>query len=57
MKPIRRILFVVILVIGSLVMGASIILGMFQWIFTGKSTIQMKFTDFLDNIVNQINPD
>lgn len=57
MKPIRRILFVVILVIGSLAIVASTILGMFQWIFTGKSTIPTKFTDFLYNIINQINPD
>lgn len=57
MKPIRRILFVVIFIIGTLVMVASIIPGMFQWLFTGKSTIPTKVADFFDSIINYINPD
>lgn len=58
MKPLRRILLILAaMVLGTLFFPTTILFSPIEWIFTGNHNATYKFFDFLDRIVNKIDPD
>ena len=58
MKPLRRILLILAaMVLGTLFFPTAILFSPIEWIFTGNHNVTYKFFDFLDRIVNKIDPD
>lgn len=58
MKPIRRLLTVIIFLLSAVAFAASILLLIpIQYLFTGKVDIMERIADTLDELTNRINPD
>lgn len=58
MKPIRRLLTVIIFLLSAVAFAVSILLLIpIQYLFTGKVDIMERIVNTLDELVNRINPD
>lgn len=58
MKPIRRLLTIIIFLLSAVAFTVSILLLIpIQYLFTGKVDIMERIVDTLDELVNRINPD
>ena len=58
MKPIRRLLTVIIFLLSAVAFTVSILLLIpIQYLFTGKVDIMERIVNTLDELVNRINPD
>ena len=58
MKPLRRLLTVIIFVLSIVVVTISMILLIpIQYLFTGKTNIMEIAVDRLDELINRIDPD
>ena len=58
MKPLRRLLTVIIFVLSIVMVTISMILLIpIQYIFTGETTLMEIVTEMLDKLINRINPD
>lgn len=58
MKPIRRLLFLLSVLLGTIIFAMSIMfVAPLQYLFTGKTDLVYDITDWLDRISNNINPD
>lgn len=58
MKPIRRLLTVIIFLLSAVAFAVSILLLIpIQYLFTGKVDIMERIVDTLDELTNRINPD
>ena len=58
MKPLRRLLTVIIFVLSIVMVTISMILLIpIQYLFTGKTNIMEIAVDRLDDLINRIDPD
>lgn len=58
MKPLRRLLTVIIFVLSIVMVTISMILLIpIQYLFTGKTNIMEIAVDRLDELINRIDPD
>ena len=58
MKPLRRLLTVIIFVLSIVIVTISMILLIpIQYLFTGKTNIMEIAVDRLDELINRIDPD
>ncbi len=58
MKPLRRLLTVIIFVLSIVLVTISMILLIpIQYLFTGKTNIMEIAVDRLDELINRIDPD
>lgn len=58
MKPIRRLLTVIIFLLSAVAFAVSILLLIpIQYLFTGKVDIMERIVGALDELTNRINPD
>ena len=57
MKPLKRLLIVIIFLLSSITLIGTLSLIPIQYIFTGKTTLVKIVTEILDELVNKINPD
>lgn len=58
MKPIRRLLTIIIFLLSAVAFAISILLLIpIQYLFTGKVDIMERIVNTLDELVNRINPD
>lgn len=58
MKPIRRLLTIIIFLLSAVAFAVSILLLIpIQYLFTGKVDIMERIVKTLDELINRINPD
>ena len=58
MKPIRRLLTIVIFLLSAVAFAISILLLIpIQYLFTGKADIMERIVSTLDEFINRVNPD
>ena len=57
MKPLRRLLIIIILLLSPVIFIGTLLLISIQYIFTGKTTLMEIVTEMLDELINRINPD
>lgn len=58
MKPIRRLLTIIIFLLLAVAFAISVLLLIpIQYLFTGKVDIMERIFNTLDELVNRINPD
>lgn len=58
MKPIRRLLAIIIFLLSAVAFTVSILLLIpIQYLFTGKVDIMERIAHTLDELINRINPD
>ena len=57
MKPLRRLLTVIIFLLSSVTFIGTLLLIPIQYIFTGKTTLMEIVTKILDELINRVNPD
>lgn len=58
MKPLRRLLTIIIFLLSGVAFTVSMLLLMpIQYLFTGKVDIMEIVTKTLDELINKINPD
>ena len=57
MKPLRRLLTIIIFLLSSVIFIGTLLLIPIQYIFTGETTLMEIVTEILDELINRINPD
>ena len=57
MKPLRRLLIIIIFLLSPVIFIGTLLLISIQYIFTGKTTLMEIVTEMLDELINRINPD
>ena len=58
MKPLRRLLTIVIFLLSAVAFAISILLLMpVQYLFTGKADIMERIVKIFDELISKINPD
>ena len=56
MKPLRRLLIIIIFLLSPVIFIGTLLLISIQYIFTGKTTL-MDIDETLDELISKINPD
>lgn len=57
MKPLRRLLTIIIFLLSSIIFISTLLFIPIQYIFTGKTTLMEIVTKILDKLINRVNPD
>ena len=57
MKPLRRLLFVAIILLSIVAFAISIILFPIQYLFTGRTDLIDIEAKIIDELISRINPD
>ena len=57
MKPLRRLLTIIIFLLSSIIFIGTLLFIPIQYIFTGKTTLMEIITKILDELINRVNPD
>ena len=57
MKPLKRLLTIIIFLLSSVIFIGILLLIPIQYIFTGETTLGEIVTEILDELINRINPD
>ena len=57
MKPLRRLLTIIIFLLSSVIFIGTLLLIPIQYIFTGETTLMEIVTKILDELINRVNPD
>ena len=57
MKPLKRLLTIIIFLLSSVIFISTLLFIPIQYIFTGKTTLMEIVTETLDELINRVNPD